>query len=237
MTDKFHCILRIAASIELQCIKRFNNDEFHKVKQIEEEFDMKKIIRIFPEVFDNKVGLLKGTYHMKINTEIDSVKHAQRTVSVPLWEKVKKKLQELDVQGIITKVMEPTEWKENSRHLNPNKVKLRQKEINYIGHTAKTQGIKVGEGKGEAIHKMQTPKDVTRVKQILGMCQYLTKFLTTFSDKTKALRKMRKKTVFSCDFSKFHKYIYGKQDIKLDSDHKSLERIFQKEQNDISLLM
>ena len=59
---------------------------------------------MFPEVFDDKVGLLKGTYHMKINKEIEPVKHAQRTVSVPLREKVKDKLQELDEQGIITKV-------------------------------------------------------------------------------------------------------------------------------------
>ena len=65
---------------------------------------------MFPEVFDDKVGLLKGTYHMKINKEIEPVKHAQRTVSVPLREKVKDKLQELDEQGIITKVTEPTEW-------------------------------------------------------------------------------------------------------------------------------
>ena len=41
--------------------------------------------------------------------------------------------------------------------------------------------------------------------------------------------------VFSSE--KFHKYIYGKQDIKVDSDHKPLERIFQKELNDISLRM
>ena len=80
--------------------------------------------------------------------------------------------------------------KENSLHLNPNKVQLRQKEINYIGYTATTQGIKIGEGMVEAIQKMQTPKDVTGVKRILGMCQYLTKFLPKFSDKTKALRKL-----------------------------------------------
>ena len=40
---------------------------------------------------------------------------------------------------------------------------------------------------------MQTPKDVTGVKRILGMCQYLTKFLPNFSDKTKALRKLTEK--------------------------------------------
>ena len=34
--DKFHSILGRAAIIELKCIKRFNNDEFYKVNQIEE---------------------------------------------------------------------------------------------------------------------------------------------------------------------------------------------------------
>ena len=206
--------------------------------------------------------------------------------------------------------------KENSLHINPDKVQLRKKEINYIGHTATTQGIKVGEGKVEAIQKMQTPKDVIGVKRILGMCQYLTKFLPNFSDKIKALRKLTEKkqlwkwteseekelnlikeaitktpvltyydvnkaTTIQCDasqsglggvllqdeqpiayisraltktetryaqiekellaivfsYEKFQKYIYGKQDIKVDSDHKPLERILQKELNDISLRM
>ena len=63
-------------NIELQCVKILDNDELYKVNQIEEEFDMKKISRMFPEVFDDKVGLLKGTYHMKINKEIEPVKHA-----------------------------------------------------------------------------------------------------------------------------------------------------------------
>ena len=68
--DQFHSILGRATNIELQCIKILDNDELYKVNQIEEELDMKKISRMFPEVFDDKVGLLKGTYHMKINKEI-----------------------------------------------------------------------------------------------------------------------------------------------------------------------
>ena len=51
---------------------------------------------MFPKVFDVKVGLSKGMYHMNINKELDPVKHAQRTIYVPLREKMKKKLEELD---------------------------------------------------------------------------------------------------------------------------------------------
>ena len=40
---------------------------------------------------------------------------------------------------------------------------------------------------------MESPKDVTGVKRILGMCQYLTKFLPNFSDKTLSLRKLTQK--------------------------------------------
>ena len=36
---------------------------------------MNKISRMFPEVFDDKIGLLNGTYHMKINNLIDPVKY------------------------------------------------------------------------------------------------------------------------------------------------------------------
>ena len=40
---------------------------------------------------------------------------------------------------------------------------------------------------------MESPKDSTGVKRILGMCKYLTKFLPNFSDNTIALRNLTKK--------------------------------------------
>ena len=79
-----------------------------------------------------------------------------------------------------------------SLHLNTEKIQFKKTEINYIGHISTTNGIKV-EVKIEAIVKMESPKDSTGVKRIMGMCQYLTKFLPNFSDKTIALRNLTKK--------------------------------------------
>ena len=460
--DQFHSILGRSASVELGCIKILDNDEkYEQVNQIQNTLDLKILMTKYPEVFDGQVGKLEGKYTIKINDKAVPVKHAQRTVSVPLREKVRQKLKELEKNKIIQKVNEPSEWissmvvkikksgdiricldpkdlnkeicrehyplpvieeiatrlsnakvfsifdvkngfwhveldtkssmlttfntpfgryrwnrlpfgissapevfqrkmheisegldgvevvaddfliigygkteeeglenhdknlikflqrcRDKSLHLNAEKVQLRKKEINFIGHIATVDGITVGEGKIEAIQKMQAPTDPTGVKRILGMCQYLTKFLPNFSDKTVALRKLTEKrqpwqwtrveeeefkiikeaitktpvlryydvdkvTTIQCDASKdglggvllqgdqpiayisraltktetryaqiekellaivfsckkFHTYIYGKEKIKVDSDHKPLERIFNKELNDISLRM
>ena len=45
---------------------------------------------------------------------------------------------------------------------------------------------------------MQTPKDVTGVKRILGMCHYLTTFLTILAIR-QIVKKTEKKTAFEMD--------------------------------------
>ena len=80
-----------------------------------------------------------------------------------------------------------------SLHLNTEKIQFKETEINYIGHIATTNGKKVGEVKIEAIVKMESPKDSTGEKRILGMFQYLKKFHPNFSDMTIALRNLTKK--------------------------------------------
>ena len=51
-----------------------------------------------------------------------------------------------------------------------------------MAHTATTHGIKVGEGKVEAIQKMKNSIGVIGVKRILGMCQYLIQFLPNINN-------------------------------------------------------
>ena len=75
-------------------------------------------------------------------------------------------------------------WKENSLHLNPDKIQLRKDESKYIGHLIITRSIKVDPAKIEAIQKMQTPKGTPGVKMIIGMCQYLHTFLPKWSNKS-----------------------------------------------------
>ena len=71
-------------------------------------------------------------------------------------------------------------WKENSLHLNPGKIQLRKD----IWHIIIIRSLKVDPAKIESIQKMQTPKDIHGVKRIIGMCQYLHKFLPKWSNKS-----------------------------------------------------
>ena len=108
---QFHSILGRSASVELGCIKILDNDEkYEQVNQIQNTLDLKILMTKYPEVFDGKVGKLEGKYTIKINEKAVPVKHAQRTVSVPLRERVRQKLKELEKNKIIQKVNEPSEW-------------------------------------------------------------------------------------------------------------------------------
>ena len=66
--------------------------------------------REYADVFDNKLGRIQGKYKISLEENYVLVKHCQRTVSAPLQEKVKQKLEELEKNDIIERIREPTEW-------------------------------------------------------------------------------------------------------------------------------
>lgn len=79
---------------------------------------------------------------------------------------------------------------ESDLKLNDTKLKLRQQEVPFIGHIATAEGLCVDPHKVRAIQDMPPPQDVTAVQRILGLAQYLSKFLPHLSDITKPLREL-----------------------------------------------
>ena len=77
--------------------------------------------------------------------------------------------------------------------LNADKLKLRMREVPFIGHVATDQGLCVDPAKVRAITDMPRPTDVTAIQRLLGMSQYLSKFLPHLSDITKPLRDLTQK--------------------------------------------
>ena len=75
------------------------------------------------------------------------------------------------------------------------KVKLRMIEVPFIGHMATSEGLCMDPSKVQAIKEMPTPKDVAAVQRLLGLAQYLSKFLPHLSDITKLLRLLTQKDV------------------------------------------
>ena len=84
---------------------------------------------------------------------------------------------------------------ERNIHLNPAKTRLRLPEVPFIGHVATADGLCVDPKKVRAIAEMPPPKDVTAVQRLLGLVQYLSKFLPRLSDMTKPLRELTQKDV------------------------------------------
>ena len=60
----------------------------------------------------------------------------------------------------------------------------------FIGHVATAEGLQVDPHKVQAIQEMPPPKDVAGVQRLLGLAQYLSKFLPHLADLTKPLREL-----------------------------------------------
>lgn len=84
---------------------------------------------------------------------------------------------------------------EKGLKLNAEKLKLRQPEVSFIGHTATGEGLKVNPAKVKAIREMPAPTDKAGVQRLLGLAQYLGKFLPHLSDVTKPLRELTQQDV------------------------------------------
>ena len=84
-------------------------------------------------------------------------------------------------------------YEERCMKLNIEKMKLRVQEVPFIGHIATDMGLCVDPRNVRAITKMPQPTDVAVVLRLLGMTQYLGKFLPHLSDMTKPLRDITQK--------------------------------------------
>ena len=77
--------------------------------------------------------------------------------------------------------------------LNPDKIKLRVSEVPFIGHRATSEGLCIDPAKVQAIQDMPVPQSVAAVQWLLGLAQYLSKFLPHLADVTKSLRVLTQK--------------------------------------------
>jgi hypothetical protein len=67
------------------------------------------------------------------------------------------------------------------------------KEMPYIGHLLTAEGVKPNPEKIAAITNMEKPTDVKGVQRLLGMANYLTKFLENLSDICEPIQKLTHK--------------------------------------------
>ena len=87
---------------------------------------------------------------------------------------------------------------EHGQKLNKEKLTWRQTEVAFIGHEASWDGLSVDPAKVEAVLEMQGPTDKKGIQRLLGMIQYLSKFLPHLSDMTKPLRDLTQQAIEWC---------------------------------------
>ncbi len=84
---------------------------------------------------------------------------------------------------------------ERGLKLNTEKLNLRQQEVSFIGHVATGEDLKLDPAKVKAIHEMPAPTDKASVQRLLGLAQYLGKFLPHLTDITKSLRELTQQDI------------------------------------------
>ena len=81
---------------------------------------------------------------------------------------------------------------EKGIQLNPDKLDYKQSSVPYIGHLLTSEGLKIDPNKVNAIRSMPKPVDVQGVQRLIGMTNYLSKFLKGLSDRCEPLRQLTK---------------------------------------------
>ena len=69
-----------------------------------------QVMEMFPDVFDEGLGLLEGEYHIRLSDSARPIQHAPRRGQVALRDKIKESLEELHSSGVIKPVTTPTPW-------------------------------------------------------------------------------------------------------------------------------
>ena len=80
--------------------------------------------------------------------------------------------------------------KDNSLRLKKSKCHIQQEEVKFHGHLFSHDGLKTDPEKVRAIVEMPRPTDKSGVQRLLGMINYVSKFIPNMSDLTAPLRQL-----------------------------------------------
>ncbi|UYV64720.1 K02A2.6-like [Cordylochernes scorpioides] len=83
--------------------------------------------------------------------------------------------------------------KKNGIKLNRDKCKFQLQEVQFLGHIVTTEGIKIDPEKVRAIGEIKSPSNKQELQRLLGMVQYLSRFIPNLAEKTKNMRLLLKK--------------------------------------------
>jgi hypothetical protein len=113
-------LLSLVTNEQLGFVKIIDSDSTSRINVLREvsrveknmpdkSIGKKQILCEYSDVFDGP-GCLPGEYHVEIDQRQTPVIHAPRRVPVAIREVVRKELEDMEANGIIAKVIEPTPW-------------------------------------------------------------------------------------------------------------------------------
>ena len=70
----------------------------------------------------------------------------------------------------------------NQLSLRLSKCCIGKYELNYLGHTLSSQGIKPSSKKIEAVKNWPIPQNVTKIQQFLGFCNFFRPYIPHYSN-------------------------------------------------------
>lgn len=85
--------------------------------------------------------------------------------------------------------------KANNASLNSQKCKFGVSELDILGFTVDSKGIKPSKEKVQAIKNFREPRSIEEVRSFLGLVQYVGHFIRDLASKTEPLRKLIRKEV------------------------------------------
>ena len=88
--------------------------------------------------------------------------------------------------------------KERNITLNKDKIQLKMPEVRFLGHLLTANGVQADPDKVRAITEMPNPTDVKGVQRLLGVVNYLSKFLPQLSEVCEPLRTLTLKETLWC---------------------------------------
>ena len=92
-----------------------------------------------------------------------------------------------NLHGVLTRLQQ------QGIRLNKEKCSFSKSEVKFYGHIFSSEGVRADPGKIEAITNMSEPDNVSEVKSLLGMAQYVSRYIPEYATITAPLRALTKK--------------------------------------------
>ncbi|UYV80839.1 ASB3, partial [Cordylochernes scorpioides] len=133
-------------------------------------------IKTAPEIFQNTISKIVENIPGVENSMDDILIHAEDIQTLRERTKI-----------VMTTLQEP------GARLNKDKCEFEKTKIKFLGHIFTSDGIKTDEEKVKAIDNIKSPSNKKELQTLLGMVQYLNKFIPNLSEITYRMRLLLKK--------------------------------------------